>query len=533
MTRRPARHYSLSPRSRSPSHMARRSSRGRHTSPRSRRTSPNHQCHHSTSRSPTPRPRRSKLSRSRSPRSRSTDHDRRRRLHEADQPLLHLLDFSPVPQRDEDLDSAQNSPEEDSQLSAEAVKKLFDGLLHPPKLSHYADHYPVADQANNQLVPYNKDTAEGKTVLATDDLDTHDGLFKNYKLFHRLSAEQEHDAGTSAYRELINLMLSWTSEDKQLINVTAARAKADGPFHSNLEAQPELKKKQEKLHLQWPPTQETKCVVYRTLGLYQHGQQPKAGSLSSQWPRPTVKNPWDNGFSPKDFPSSHKVPSILLKCWELHEDSPIMLKPSTSTAVDQVPDAEIAKCSALFLIVWHYQPVDQRWPKNQSPSTDPFYHFLQKVITFFRTSIAKYTVKNDTSVVDDLLQHVNSMVLEAQLMSLDAGVPATELYTHLHMLWLHTSLESPAVDLRQRDKAHLLVCRREWSLWIQCQEGLGMEEWHRKGESKTHLQGLWREGKPGEGLEEVIFYSRMSSSISVPSVLVGCTALSEVPGFLL
>ena len=260
MTRRPARNYSLSPRSCS-SHMAKRSSRGRHTSPRSRRTFRNHQRRHSTSRSPTPRPKRSRLSRSQSPRSRSTDRDRRRRLPEAYQRLLRLRDFSPVPQRDEDQDSAQNSPDEDSHLTVEAVKKLFEDLLHLPELSHYADPYPAADQANDQLVPHNKDTAEGKTVLETNDLDTHDGL-ENYKSFHRLSGEQDRDARTSTYCELINLMLSQTSEDKQLI-VAAARAKADGPFRSNLEAQPELKKQ----------TGETPFSVASDPGNQTHGRQ--------------------------------------------------------------------------------------------------------------------------------------------------------------------------------------------------------------------------------------------------------------------
>ena len=141
-------------------------------------------------------------------------------------------------------------------------------------------------------------------------------------------------------------MLSQTSEDKHLINVTAARPKTDGTFRSNLEAQPELKKKQEKLHLRWPPIKETQCVVNRTSFLYQHGQQPKAGSSSYQWPPPTVENPWEKEFSPKDFPTSHKIPSNLPKCWELHEDCPLMLKPPTSTAVDQVSDAD---CKMFFL----------------------------------------------------------------------------------------------------------------------------------------------------------------------------------------
>ena len=88
-------------------------------------------------------------------------------------------------------------------------------------------------------------------------------------------------------------MLSQTSGDKHLINVTAARPKNDGPFRSNLETKSELKKKQDKLHQQCPPIKETQHVVNRTLGLYQHGQQPKAGSQSYQWPPPAVENPWN------------------------------------------------------------------------------------------------------------------------------------------------------------------------------------------------------------------------------------------------
>ena len=195
----------------------------------------------------------------------------------------------------------------------DAVKKLFDDLLCAPALSHYADPYPAMDETNTQLVPYNKDAAKATSACDGDELDTHDGLFKNYKSLHRLSGDQDCEARTSAYHELINLMLSQTSQDKHLINVTAARPKTDGPFCSNLEAQPELKMKQEKLNLQWPPIKETQHVVDRTLGLYQHGQQPKAGSSSYQWPPPTVENPWDKEFSPKDFPTSHKIPSILPK----------------------------------------------------------------------------------------------------------------------------------------------------------------------------------------------------------------------------
>ena len=83
----------------------------------------------------------------------------------------------------------------------------------------------------------------------------------------------------------------------------------------------------------------------RTLGLYQHGQQPKAGFSFTPWPPPTVKNPWEKEFTPKDFPMAHKVPSALPKRWELHDESHIMLKPTTLSAVEQVPDIEMNKCS--------------------------------------------------------------------------------------------------------------------------------------------------------------------------------------------
>ena len=303
MTRRPARNMSLSPRRRSPSHSTQRSSRGCRTSPSTRWMCPNRRSHYSSSRSPTPRPRRRQSSRSRSPRSLSSDWDRQRRLHKADQRLLRLRDVSPVPQQDEDLDADQNSSADDSRLLAEVVKKLFDDLLHPPALSHYADPYPATDLTSNQLVPYNKDAAKATSALDGDEQDTQDGLFKNSKSFHRLSGHQDCETRTSACHELINLVLSQTSEDKHLINVTAARTKTDEPFHSNLEMQPELKKKQEKLHLQWPPIKKTqRIVVNRTLGLYQHGRQPKASSSSYQWPPPAVENPGTRSSHPRTFP---------------------------------------------------------------------------------------------------------------------------------------------------------------------------------------------------------------------------------------
>ena len=217
----------------------------------------------------------------------------------------------------------------------------------PLVLTHYANPIPPPQEANVQLVPAKCTSDMSKPLLPPDDLETHD-IFQNYKSFHRLSRYEDREARVSSYRNLVNLMLSKTSEDKQLINVTSSRTKSEGPSRSNLESQVDLKRTEDKLYLQWPPTKATQRVVDRTLGLYQQGQQFKAGSSSKCWPPPTVKNSWDKEFTPKDFPTAHKVPSTLPKRWELHQESPIMMKPPTSSAVEQVLDTEINKCSSLL-----------------------------------------------------------------------------------------------------------------------------------------------------------------------------------------
>ena len=123
-------------------------------------------------------------------------------------------------------------------------------------------------------------------------------------------------------------MLSQTSEDKQLINVTAARPKANGPFRSNLEAQPELKKKQEELHLQWPQIKETQHVVDRTLGLYQPVPCPPSGLL------PQFRIPGIKSFPPKTFtPPIRSLPPYRsagnsmkthLSCWNHQPPQPLI-----------------------------------------------------------------------------------------------------------------------------------------------------------------------------------------------------------------
>ena len=111
--------------------------------------------------------------------------------------LLRLRDVSLVPPQDDDLDAEQISSVDDSHLCV-AVKKLFDDLLCPSALSHYADPYPATDPTSNQLVPYVKDPVKATTTRENEELDTHDGLFKNNQSFHRLSRDQDREDRTSA-----------------------------------------------------------------------------------------------------------------------------------------------------------------------------------------------------------------------------------------------------------------------------------------------------------------------------------------------
>ena len=306
---------------------------------------------------------------------------------------------------------------------------------------------------SNQLVPYVKDSAKSTIVSEADELNTFDGLFQNYTSFHSLSGEQDKEAHTSAYHELMNLMLSQTTEDKQLINVSSSHPKSEGSFHSHLERESEFKKKHDKLHLQWPPIIETKRVIDRTLGLYQHGPQPKAGSTSTPWP-PLAENPWSKDFSPKELPTMHKDPSALPKRWELHDESPLMLKPPTATVVEDIPDAKINKCSSWLE---SFAARSSHSSVISSTTMEAVYNFLQKCIWFLRASASRDTLKEDVSRLDELLQQANSTVLEAQLMSYDVGVTSTELYTHLHMLRRHTVLEAPSIELPKHDKDRLMV----------------------------------------------------------------------------
>ena len=345
----------------------------------------------------------------------------------------------------------QSTSVDDSLLSAEKVQKLFDDLITPPALSHYAD--PIPDSASDkQLVPYvGTSTSTASNLGNSEPLETH-GLFQNYQSFHRLSGDTEKEACTAAYHDLTNLMLSQT-EESPLINVSSSRPKTDEPFPCGFISSNELKKKHDKLHLQWPSQTTHKKVIDCTLALYQHGPPPKPGT-SDKWPPSPVKNPWDKRFVPKEFPTTHKIPSTMPKCWDLHTTSPLMLRPPQSTAVPEVQDSEISKSSSWLEA---FTARAAHTSTMSSTSIVGVYNFQQKVLRFLCDSASKNNIQNDISLVDDLIQRANSMALGAHIMAHDAGATATELFTHLHMLRCRSVLDSPTVALPQRDKDRLLV----------------------------------------------------------------------------
>ena len=335
---------------------------------------------------------------------------------------------------------------DDSQLSAEKVQKLFADLLSAPALSHYTDPLPDSTPSN-QLVPYDPTSSSSSAALRViniEPLETY-GLFQNYQSFHRLSGDQDKEACTAAYHDLTNLMLSQTPEDVSLINVSSSRPKPKGPYMSDLAATDELKKKQDKIHLQGPPLKTNNKVIQHTLSLYQHGLQPKSGT-SDQWPPLPVRNPWDKDFVPKDFPTTHKIPSTMPKRWDLHASSPLMLRPPQSTAVTEVPDSDITKYPSWLEA---FAARSSHTSSMSATSKGGVYNFLLKIIRFLRASDAKNNIQNAITLVDDLIQRANSVALELHLMAHDAGVMSTELFTHLHMLRRRTVLESPTVDLPQ------------------------------------------------------------------------------------
>ena len=81
------------------------------------------------------------------------------------------------------------------------------------------------------------------------------------------------------------------------------------------------------------------------------------------------------------------------------------------------------------------------------------------VLAQLQEALAKSdTLSEDVSPTTDLcLQQLNSAVMEAQLMSHDATLVASELYANLHLCRRRQVLNSPQIKLSRRDKDRLLL----------------------------------------------------------------------------
>ena len=144
----------------------------------------------------------------------------------------------------------------------------------------------------------------------------------------------------------------------------------------------------------------------------------------------------------------------------MHEDSHLMSKSPTSMVVDQVPDSEIAKCSS-WLEVFATRSVHSA--SFSFTSLEAVYNFLQKVIRFLRCfrfaglpQARRYTHEWPSAVA-------KSTVWEVPLMSCDAGVTATELYSSTYALEsysLRIALSWPSLASLRWTQGH--VVGRSW-----------------------------------------------------------------------
>ena len=87
-----------------------------------------------------------------------------------------------------------------------------------------------------------------------------------------------------------------------------------------------------------------------------------------------------------------------------------MLKPLTSSAVEQVPDTEIDKCSSLL---GAFAARESHTASLSSASLEASYQFFQRVINIFRASMAQKKIEETVPIIDKMLQRLNSTVLEA------------------------------------------------------------------------------------------------------------------------
>ena len=126
------------------------------------------------------------------------------------------------------------------------------------------------------------------------------------------------------------------------------------------------------------------------------------------------------------------------------------------TAVPQVPDTEISKFP-----VW-LEAFSARAAHASSLAATMLgatYMMNHNVLAQLREALAKSeTLPEEVIHATYLCLHqVNSAIMEAQLMSHDATLASSKLYVNLHLCRRSQVLNSPQVNLSQRDKDRLLL----------------------------------------------------------------------------
>ena len=365
--------------------------------------------------------------------------------------MLCLLDVSPVPQQVDEPEADHNVSPEDNKMSAEAFRTLFadfaDFAVCPPAFSHYTDPLLDLNRTNSPLVLYVKHAAKSQMVRDSDELDTHGVPFQTISLFTVFSGDQDREVRSSVYHDLMNLMLSQMTEDNQLINVSASRTKADGPFHSNIEKRLHLRSRT--IYNYSGPFKETQRVFKRTLGLYQLGQQHKAGSSSYQWPPLTGKKPLGNSVLSLEL-SNHAQ-----YAWGLSTDV------KTSNIYGGRPSSRLWDSQMLLLVGGVCHPFCTlcifRWITS-----------CRKSLGFCTPSASQDALKRDLTRLDDLLQWPTPMSGRPTDVTW-CSVTATELYSSTYALEtysLRIALSWPSPASLRSTQGH--VAGRSWPFWSVC-----------------------------------------------------------------
>ena len=117
----------------------------------------------------------------------------------------------------------------------------------------------------------------------------------------------------------------------------------------------------------------------------------------------------------------------------------------------------------------------------------------------------------------------------------DSGVTWTELFMHFHMQRRHTVLESPSVNLPQRDKDRLLVMSIGGSD-VFGPNARNVQEWKKDTEEvrvKLISPSFRRTVEPRQGRQKEAFVVfNTSSSVSLAPVASGCHHIPEVQRLL-